>query len=612
MRGNTVSYCLTVLTAGTLAFGGIIDDFEDGETENNPTWVFSNVGEYLVAADPQRPGNLVMQAHGGESGHLILTTGVADGWQYFAFDVEFLAPATYGPVFKVSDATYNLGTWFPVATNDPSLNGRWFIADNTSGSPDWLARDPGAPNFTLPSGEWIRIQIAHSPADGLIHGRVVRLADGTVLAERTYSPSIPLPTSQITSFVVAIEEVDWQYVDNICLAENVDCNDNGVPDGCEGGLGPEGTTEDCNANGMPDICEMAYPYSSVSGTLTPIDENHPQAYTVANPPVAHSDLLITFVASGDLDSDEELITVSLDGTPLGTVFELAGNACGGGAASDQLVVPVDQFNLAAADGAVEVTMAPSGDVSPCAGSSISLTVEYTAFANDCNNNGVLDECEPGDCDGNGLLDECEATFSCSANPPLDNPFVDGQQPFRDVLQDQGVGGVRQGIGSPVTPGEGPVSYSTITVQFSSPVALAPADIEVACSFTGDPPGSWPCPAVAATVGDGAGPYTIELSGAIPAGGCTSITFGDAAPGVMLRYEYLPGDVSMNGATNTQDLLALVQGLNGGLAILTHNLARYDINRSGIVNTQDLLRLVQILNGINATQAWNGVSLVPCD
>ncbi len=80
----------------------------------------------------------------------------------------------------------------------------------------------------------------------------------------------------------------------------------------------------------------------------------------------------------------------------------------------------------------------------------------------------------------------------------------------------------------------------------------------------------------------------------------------------LRYEFLPGDVNMNGTTNTQDLLALVQGLNGGMANLPENLARYDMNRSGIVNTQDLLRLVQLLNGINSTRPWNGFSLVPCD
>jgi hypothetical protein len=42
-----------------------------------------------------------------------------------------------------------------------------------------------------------------------------------------------------------------------------------------------------------------------------------------------------------------------------------------------------------------------------------------------------------------------------------------------------------------------------------------------------------------------------------------------------------------------------------------NLARYDMNRSSIVNTQDLLRLIQLLNGTNTTQAFNGQTLVAC-
>jgi hypothetical protein len=79
----------------------------------------------------------------------------------------------------------------------------------------------------------------------------------------------------------------------------------------------------------------------------------------------------------------------------------------------------------------------------------------------------------------------------------------------------------------------------------------------------------------------------------------------------LRYEYLPGDVGMDGFANTSDLLALVQGLQSSVANLSANLARYDVNRSGIVNTADLLRLVQLLNGVNTTRIWNGAAIVPC-
>jgi hypothetical protein len=108
-----------------------------------------------------------------------------------------------------------------------------------------------------------------------------------------------------------------------------------------------------------------------------------------------------------------------------------------------------------------------------------------------------------------------------------------------------------------------------------------------------------------------GPYLISLSGPIPAGGCATLTFTTAAPGQALRYEYLPGDSTMDGFANTLDPPAIVQAIESGEANQPVNLARYDINRTGIVNTTDLLRLVQLLNGVNTTQVWNGASVVPC-
>ncbi|HEY3242119.1 MAG TPA: dockerin type I domain-containing protein, partial [Phycisphaerae bacterium] len=195
----------------------------------------------------------------------------------------------------------------------------------------------------------------------------------------------------------------------------------------------------------------------------------------------------------------------------------------------------------------------------------------------------------------------------SANPPAQNPYLPGVHPFRDVLQ-TGTFPAPLGIGNCQTPPEGPVDYCPITVSFTAPTALTPADITIACSYTGNPPGATPCPTVTIVTGSGSGPYSISLSDRIPPGGCTTLTF---ANGPVLRYEYLPGDVNMDGIVNTQDLLALVQALNNGSANLPGNLARYDLTRGGAVNTQDLLKLVMLLNGVNTTQVWNGVALVAC-
>ncbi|HEY3246097.1 MAG TPA: choice-of-anchor J domain-containing protein [Phycisphaerae bacterium] len=201
----------------------------------------------------------------------------------------------------------------------------------------------------------------------------------------------------------------------------------------------------------------------------------------------------------------------------------------------------------------------------------------------------------------------------AANPPLISPYVAGQ-PFRDVLQ-TGTGSVlTQGIGAPGTPGEGAIEFAQISVTFSGTPNPAPAvgNVTVACTdITGN--GSADCPTV--TTISGAGPYVLTLSGAIPPRECTTFTFAGTSTGQELQYQSLPGDVNLDGSSNTQDLLALVQAINNGSANVPANWARYNIDRStqatARVNTQDLLREVQLLNGVNATQSFNGASVAAC-
>ncbi len=200
----------------------------------------------------------------------------------------------------------------------------------------------------------------------------------------------------------------------------------------------------------------------------------------------------------------------------------------------------------------------------------------------------------------------------SANPPLDNPYLPGNQPFRDVLQDvQQVGMVliHQGIGGVLTPDQGPIEYAPInlTFRFPLPQPIRADQVQIACSNTT----SWPCPMVESLTEIDDASYALRLSDAIPPGGCTEFTFTGVVPPVKLRYEFLPADCNMSGLSNTQDLLGLVQALNNSTANLPMNLARYDVNRNGVANTQDLLRKVQLLNGTRSTRPWNGVALTPC-
>ncbi len=77
------------------------------------------------------------------------------------------------------------------------------------------------------------------------------------------------------------------------------------------------------------------------------------------------------------------------------------------------------------------------------------------------------------------------------------------------------------------------------------------------------------------------------------------------------YPSQPGNVNLDAATNSQDLLALIEAINREPPA---TLARYNIKPSigaNPVNTQDLFRLIQLLNGINTIQAFIGAAVAEC-
>ncbi len=202
----------------------------------------------------------------------------------------------------------------------------------------------------------------------------------------------------------------------------------------------------------------------------------------------------------------------------------------------------------------------------------------------------------------------------SANPPLISPYFPSGS-FMDVL-DTGTGPVlTAGIGGEGTLPQGGIEYAPITVTFTAAPSPAPAPCTIAVSCTdirGN--GDGDCPQVTDVTGTGAGPYQISLSHPIPARECTTLTFLGVDPEQRIQYRSLPGDSNLGGQTNTQDLLTLVSDLNSGAALNPNNYARYNINRStGVnpVNTQDLLRMIQLLNGVLTTQVFNQASVAVC-
>ncbi|HEY3242172.1 MAG TPA: hypothetical protein VGM03_02380 [Phycisphaerae bacterium] len=194
-----------------------------------------------------------------------------------------------------------------------------------------------------------------------------------------------------------------------------------------------------------------------------------------------------------------------------------------------------------------------------------------------------------------------------ANPPNanNNPYQEGQA-FVDVL-DTGTGtALTAGIGAAGTPNQGSIQYSPIRVTFSALPITTPTPANTSITCTGGN-----CPTVTAVVFSGGTTFSVSLSGAIPPLQCTTLLFAGTASGEKLQYRSSPGNVNLDAAANTQDLLFLIQRLNDGSANAAGNLARYNINRSGAVNTQDLLRLVQLLNGVNTTQVFNGSTVAAC-
>ncbi|HEY3245865.1 MAG TPA: hypothetical protein VGM03_21195, partial [Phycisphaerae bacterium] len=213
----------------------------------------------------------------------------------------------------------------------------------------------------------------------------------------------------------------------------------------------------------------------------------------------------------------------------------------------------------------------------------------------------------------GIALPATAVAIASSDPPLASPYTlpgAPPEPFRDVLQTGSGPNLTQGIGATGTPGEAAVAYARIDVTFSAAPIPAPRVNNIAVSCTGGD-----CPSVTDVSGCGPGPYHVTLSSAIPPGECTTLTFAGTASGQKLQYQSLPGDMNLDGTTDTQDLLWLALQLSDGSANQPANYARYDVDRSAPgsngVNTLDLLRLVQLLNGVNTTQPFNGVTVTPC-
>jgi len=133
--------------------------------------------------------------------------------------------------------------------------------------------------------------------------------------------------------------------------------------------------------------------------------------------------------------------------------------------------------------------------------------------------------------------------------------------------------------------------------------LGPEDFSVSATPAGV------APSVSDVLIDGAGgTATVILDDMIPPGQWTCIEH--PASGEEWCMGYLPADAGQDGMSTAADINALIDAIN---LVPGHELPDYatDIDRSGATNAQDILRLIDLLNGAGDFDPWLGQALPTC-
>jgi parallel beta-helix repeat protein/predicted outer membrane repeat protein len=233
---------------------------------------------------------------------------------------------------------------------------------------------------------------------------------------------------------------------DIAAGTSADCNANDVPDECDVAAGQ---SADCDGNDMPDECQVLHVLES-SGALGPIGAGSPQSFTVAPAPQAGPLVTLSFTAVGDFGGSTEWVDVSINGTSVGIVFDLAARDCPVLPDADQIVLQGVDFNELLTGPNAVVTMTASAGVDPAlCSSSIAVTVEYQALT-------------PSDANGDGEIDECQAAVQCpwDLEPP---PGVVGISELLTVLAAWG----SSPAGGPDLDGDGVVGIGDLLVLLSN-------------------------------------------------------------------------------------------------------------------------------------------------
>ncbi len=160
--------------------------------------------------------------------------------------------------------------------------------------------------------------------------------------------------------------------------------------------------EDCDDNGVPDDQELVKLFTASTPNLMPFHADSPQVYEFVNVPAAVGDVTITIKSSGEFDNYSERYALHVNGTCIGTYLAVDGASCQ--FVITEVVVAPEVFNAAAGAWPV-IELEPSVYVEDNCISYVQVDIAYQAEG-DCDDDGVLDVCEP-DSDGDGIVDDCD-------------------------------------------------------------------------------------------------------------------------------------------------------------------------------------------------------------
>jgi len=192
----SISMCAAVvLLVSNVTNAVLFDNFEDGDTTNNPTWDVTNaLGTHSITEDPFRIDNLVLQATGTISAHRALNTQANILTDGFYFEAEYAASSSADKFNLIlglnGQSDFILRTQIAISATDGYTN--WRLAQNPHNGPEWGEQDPDFPQIpSQPIGEWWKIILWNQPSTEIVNGEIRRLSDNSLIWSRTVSfPSI--------------------------------------------------------------------------------------------------------------------------------------------------------------------------------------------------------------------------------------------------------------------------------------------------------------------------------------------------------------------------------------------------------------------------------------